>query len=95
MVKSLVKTRGWGGDRFPVYYGDYGKNPVYISDGLRSTEDNNVVVSSYWKIDENLNFFSQSSLKEENKNEKNKDKIFVEWLTFDVVRPILFVKNLM
>jgi len=63
IIKSLVKTRGWGGDRFPAHYGDYGKNPVYISDGLRSPEDNNVMISSYWRIDDNLNFFFSKFVK--------------------------------
>ena len=88
-----------GGDRFPAYYHDYGHEAKFLRGAIKSVETKPWVDTdwgiSYWRMDENLNFISHDTLREAFRSNKKLDgKISTEWITLDIVRPLLFVKKL-
>lgn len=97
--ESVVKIQGWGGDRFPPYYYDYGRNADNMSGWIRNADmkawpERNWGLA-YWAADKNLNFIVRSVLREAfSEREGLKDKFSIEWLVLDVVRPLIFLKNL-
>lgn len=99
MKNAYVKIAGWGGDRFPAYYYDYGHDAKFLKGGIKSQDtkpwpDRDWGLS-YWRIDENLNFLSHSALREAFTSHKKLDgKISTEWIVLDIIRPLLFAKNL-
>lgn len=97
--ESIVKIQGWGGDRFPPYYYDYGHNAQYMSGGIRNADmkawPERDWGLAYWAADKNLNFIAKSVLRETfSKREGLEDKFSIEWLILDVVRSLMFLKNL-
>ncbi|MCX6734312.1 MAG: TIR domain-containing protein [Candidatus Peregrinibacteria bacterium] len=95
--KGIVKINGWGGDRFPPYYHDYGHDAVYVTKGLKCYDAMKWPECnwgfSYWRIDSNLNFICRNVLREAYR-ERLKNKSSIEWFILDVVRPLMFVQNL-
>ena len=97
---ALVRIQGWGGDRFPPYYYDYNQDAKFMKDWIKAVDmrpwPQREWGLAYWAIDKNLNFFTKSVLREAfSEREVLKGKFSVEWLVFDVVRPLIFLKKLM
>lgn len=97
--ESTVRVQGWGGDRFPPYYYDYGHNADNMSGWVRNADmkawPDRTWGLAYWAADKNLNFVARSILREAfSTREGLKDKFSVEWLVLDVVRSLLFLRNL-
>jgi len=98
--ESAVRIQGWGGDRFPPYYYDYNQNIDNMSGWIRNADMKTWPERgwglAYWAADKNLNFLARTVLREAfSETDGLRGKFSVEWLVLDVVRPLMFLKNLM
>jgi len=96
---SVVKIQGWGGDRFPAYYQDYGYEAELMSGRIRNQDlkawPDRRWGFSYWSMDKNLNFITRSVLREAySDREGMENKFSVDWLVLDVARPLIFLREL-
>jgi len=98
--EALVDIQGWGGDRFPAYYYNYGQNASRMDGWIRYADTkpwpDTEWSFSYWALDKYLNFYSKSVLREEfNPRDTLEKKLSLEWLLLDVARPLMFARNMM
>lgn len=99
-----VDIRGWGGADFP-YGRSVNSKEFYSSDGLRVVDTNPWTASTagfhLWKMRFSGHFMQRQLLEEDFQDRSYgwvtnpHGRLSVEWALLDIVRPILFARNLM
>jgi hypothetical protein len=99
---STVQLSGWGGPLFP--YDHYpSREETRLKDGVRFVDNFTWPYRShsfhFWQIDKSLRFLHREHLDEdfvldESNEPFIKGKLSREWALIDIVRPLLFARNL-
>jgi len=101
---ARVRLLRWGGGGFP-YETDYPDvKTIPFQNGVRYIDTRTWPYSEssfhFWQIDDNLRFAHLSYIEEDQTTDTDKKKRFVdtlgyEWILMDIVRPIVFARNLL
>ncbi len=102
--ECMVDIRGWGGAGFPYGWYPHSKE-FYTPDGLRVVDTNTWPFSTasfhLWKMQFSGHFMQRQLLEEDFQDlsvprmANPHGRLSVEWALLDIVRPILFARNLM